>query len=1086
MKPCLTVYKASAGSGKTFTLAIQYIKLLIISDNPNAYSNILAVTFTNKATAEMKERIIEQLYGIWKALPSSDNYLQILQKELKDYGCEMNSDIIRERAGKALMCILHDYNRFRVETIDSFFQTILKNLAHELNLVANFKVDLNDKEVLNESVDRIIDRLHLTPDIMNLIMDYVNDRITNNQTWDISNEVKGFGACIFKQEYLSNEDTLKEVLTDSHKIRTIREEFERQKQAASDYQKSAVEHYNEELHAYGIDNKIFSFGNDINSYLKKLEDIENEIKFGNRLQGFVNDYENMLKSADKKDPQMISLAKHFSQLLGEVRQVQLVARQLYSTSMLALKHLNPLRLLGVINKEVTQLNTEKNRFLLAKTPLLLNELVDDSDAPFIYEKIGAHLNHIMIDEFQDTSWQQWNNFKVLLKEGMSKGHENLIVGDIKQSIYRWRDGDWSILNNIGTEFKSYNPEIKSLTHNFRSERRIINFNNALFKKAASALDKLGNDAETSISNAYNDVEQQSPSLKSEQGCVEINFNKMTGRSRDPEGEMLMLDEMCLKIKELHQQGVEYHDMAIILREKKLSQQIIEAMESKIPDANPVSDEAFLLKSSLSVNLIINVLRFLNNTDERIAINFLTFYYNSLIKQNSFGMNDLAIQKKELNNYLPKELTDRQEELRQLPLYELNEEIYRIFELEQIHEEDAYLFTYFDNLINYLHDNPADLNSFLKYWEDILSVKSIPSGTIGGIRILTIHKSKGLQFHTVFMPYCDWKVEAEKNSNGPNNLLWCKPETAPYNKLPIIPITPGNAMAESIFKKEYEEEHLQRRIENLNLLYVAFTRSEKNLYVWADTRYVINSSEYTVGDLLYTNLPNELSGVNITTDNEGKIKTFQYGSAVFAKEKSEEKNNNRLKIKYTPKECRMHSYNARIDFCQSLKAEEFIESMANNEEKDAHTNDKRRMGIQLHYIFSQIHTHDDIDKVLTQLDIDGKISSQYEKEELANMVRIAINDTRVNHWFDGSMKLYNECPILSKQYNKESGKYQIYRPDRVMIGKDCIYIADFKFGEPRKEYKNQIKEYMNQLQLMEPEKTVKGYLWYITTNKIEEV
>jgi ATP-dependent exoDNAse (exonuclease V) beta subunit len=192
MKPCLTVYKASAGSGKTFTLAIQYIKLLIISDNPNAYSNILAVTFTNKATAEMKERIIEQLYGIWKALPSSDNYLQILQKELKDYGCEMNSDIIRERAGKALMCILHDYNRFRVETIDSFFQTILKNLAHELNLVANFKVDLNDKEVLNESVDRIIDRLHLTPDIMNLIMDYVNDRITNNQTWDISNEVKVF------------------------------------------------------------------------------------------------------------------------------------------------------------------------------------------------------------------------------------------------------------------------------------------------------------------------------------------------------------------------------------------------------------------------------------------------------------------------------------------------------------------------------------------------------------------------------------------------------------------------------------------------------------------------------------------------------------------------------------------------------------------------------------------------------------------------------------------------------------------------------------------------------------------------------
>lgn len=218
MKSSLTVYKASAGSGKTFTLAIQYIKTLIEQESRHAYSHILAVTFTNKATAEMKDRILQQLYGIWKGLPSSANYLESLQKELRADGIELPEEEIRSRAGSALCHILHDYNRFRVETIDSFFQSVLKNLAHELSLTANLKVDLNDKEVLHAAVDHIMERLHLTPTILNWILEYVDDRISNNERWDIAREVKSFAAWIFKEAYLAREHEMREVLRENKRI----------------------------------------------------------------------------------------------------------------------------------------------------------------------------------------------------------------------------------------------------------------------------------------------------------------------------------------------------------------------------------------------------------------------------------------------------------------------------------------------------------------------------------------------------------------------------------------------------------------------------------------------------------------------------------------------------------------------------------------------------------------------------------------------------------------------------------------------------------------------------------------------------
>lgn len=258
MKSSLTVYKASAGSGKTFTLAIQYIKTLIEQESRRAYSHILAVTFTNKATAEMKDRILQQLYGIWKGLPSSANYLESLQKELRADGIELPEEEIRSRAGSALCHILHDYNRFRVETIDSFFQSVLKNLAHELSLTANLKVDLNDKEVLHAAVDHIMERLHLTPTILNWILEYVNDRISNNERWDIAREVKSFAAWIFKEAYLAREHEMREVLRENKRIGELRTALNYELHASLDVVQSAAANFRAEMEAWGLGFDQFS------------------------------------------------------------------------------------------------------------------------------------------------------------------------------------------------------------------------------------------------------------------------------------------------------------------------------------------------------------------------------------------------------------------------------------------------------------------------------------------------------------------------------------------------------------------------------------------------------------------------------------------------------------------------------------------------------------------------------------------------------------------------------------------------------------------------------------------------------------
>ena len=1074
----LFVYKASAGSGKTFTLAIQYIKTLIAQEARNAYSHILAVTFTNKATAEMKDRILQQLYGIWKGLPSSESYLAALRGELHKDGLQPSTEDIRRRAGNALRNILHDYDRFRVETIDSFFQSVMKNLAHELGLTANLRVDLNDAEVLDAAVNRIMENLHLTPVVLNWILEYVDDRIANNERWDVAREVKGFAAWIFKEAYLTHGQKLREALKDNRRIGELRAALNEELQAAADIMQSAAAHFREELERYGLTCDRFKFGNTIETYLRRIEQGQLDAEFGVRLQSYAEQPDNLLKKADAGNAALREAAACFGGLLGELRSLQQECVVRHTSAALALKHLNPLRLLGVIDEEVTALNHENNRFLLAKTPILLNELIEDNDAPFIFEKMGACFQHVMIDEFQDTSAMQWKNFKILLLESMASGLGNLIVGDVKQSIYRWRNGDWTILNNIGKEMSAQRLEIRNLDTNHRSGQRIIRFNNRLFETAAGLLDRLAPDAATKIADAYADVKQKWPEGKREEGYVQVRF--FDEKDKEGDWETQMLDELCDAVARLHQSGLPYGEMAILLRKRKHADPVIRRFADRLPDVKIVSDEAFLLSSSLGVNILIAAMRWMTDPDDRVSLAFLALHAGA----DAEDVNRLILCPPE--QQLPEAFTRHLDRLRQMPLYELQEALYRIFRLERIAGEDAYLFSYFDHLTAYLQDNPSDMGSFLAFWDESLSRESIPSGEVDGVRIFTIHQSKGLQFHTVFVPYCHWDIEQDsKGFNRRNDLLWCETHQPPYDTLPVLPITVEARMRDSIFRKEYEEEHLQRRVDALNTLYVAFTRAEKNLFAYCRTRYALDERS-TTGDLIYQALPREEAGAAETEGDNGETALFTYGQPVAGQAQQRKQPDNRMVADYVPEQVAMHSYEARITFCQSNRAEEFLEVLAGAEEaRPPHTN-KRRTGILMHKIFSTIHTVRDVERALLQLETEGQIGTRQEKETLKQQVEKALKHPGVARWFDGTLAVYNECPILSREYNEATGKYETYRPDRVMFAPDEVTVVDFKFGTPREEYRRQVAGYMEQLRQMEPGRQVKGYLWYILNNRLEEV
>ncbi|WP_196030648.1 UvrD-helicase domain-containing protein, partial [Bacteroides uniformis] len=750
----LLVYKASAGSGKTFTLAVEYIKHLII--NPHAYRQILAVTFTNKATAEMKERILTQLYGIWKGAPSSEAYLERIKNyKLKikgEGGGGLTDKEIRQRAGIALQYMLHDYSRFRVETIDSFFQSVMRNLARELELSPNLSIELNNSEVLSDAVDSLIEKLTPTSPVLAWLLDYIDERIRDDKRWNVSNEVKSFGRNIFDESYIERGEKLRQCLRTPNTLKLYRDVLRDMETEALEQMKSFYDQFEGELEGHALTPEDLKGGaRGIGSYFRKLRDgrLSDKDVLNATLQNSLADAKNWATKTSSRKDDIICLAKtSLIPLLQEAERMRPQRNRTLNSCRLSLQHLNKLQLLNHIDEEVRTLNREHNRFLLSDTNALLHKLVREGDSSFVFEKIGANIRNVMIDEFQDTSRMQWDNFRLLLLEGLSQGADSLIVGDVKQSIYRWRNGDWGILNSLGNKelnLNSFPVRVETLKTNRRSETNIIRFNNQVFTAAidylnALHLNELKEDC-LPLKRAYADVVQESPK-STEYGYVKATFLEPDDEHNYTEQTLLALGE---EVQRLLEEGVTLNDITILVRKNKNIPPIADYFDKEL-HLSVVSDEAFRLDASLAICMLMDALRCLSNPENKIAEAALMENYKLQMTNDEQSGFIIATP-------LPETFTSRRETLRLMPLYELLEELFSIFGMSRIEKQDAYLFSFFDAVTEYLQSNSSELASFIRYWDETLCSKTIPSGEMNGIRILSIHKSKGLEFHTVLIPFC---------------------------------------------------------------------------------------------------------------------------------------------------------------------------------------------------------------------------------------------------------------------------------------------------------------------------------------------
>ena len=1060
----LTVYKASAGSGKTFRLAVQYITMLI--KKPEDYRHILAVTFTNKATAEMKQRILSQLYGIGHSLKNSESYY----REVKN-SVTLNEQSIRHNALLALDMILQDYGRFRVETIDSFFQTVLRSLARELHIGANLTLELDTELVIDEAVDSFLASVEQGSDERRNVMEFVENNIDNDKSWSIDGTLKKFSQELFREIFMERGDELRRILSQPGAVA----DYKHNLTSARD---TVLPGIVEKVKAVGRDmiGAISSAGSsveELNRYVRplvqKIADgtfVDMDLSKGKTLGNCLENPDKFYDKGTLKDsPYLSNLAQErLAPLLAKAKELYDEYNYNSNSFGAALQYIHELSLLLGIRAEIDRQSQEQGRFILADTPQLLSKL-SGSDTSFVYEKTGSFIEHLMIDEFQDTSRLQWGNLRLLLWECLSIGRDCLVVGDVKQSIYRWRNSDWDILNSrMEKELAIYDPQTIPMKGNFRSQQNVIDFNNALFPRAVEMMQMHYNGqtgaSYPAIEDAYKEVEQIS-SKADGQGYVYVLAEGKKDKQAGSDDKIFQQIEE--QLDKLTAAGVEQTDIAILCRYGNQIADIAEWFAANRPDYRMISSEAFQLDSSASVRILINALRWLMDKTDNVALAQLVWERESHIIKSGLPFDRLIAQG--LENSLPQTFRDELESLRHLPLYELTEKLYSILELDRIPGQDQYVMTLFDTICQWLSRSPGEPSAFLTEWDEKLFKTPIPATDADGIRLLTIHKSKGLEFHTVIVPYCNWEVIDTHH----NERLWTNPTVDPFKGMPLLPIGFSSKLANSVFNDEYKQEAGLQTVDNLNLLYVALTRAISNLIVLSPPGRGTTMSDV----LMYA-----LSAAFDCQPDEQNQYIYEYGQIVPHTEKEKKATDNPFELKPTSQDLQLHSFPINARFRQSGESTRFVHS---TDDSDDRQEEYIQTGKLLHNLFATIRTEADINGAVDKMLSDGLIGSRSKAESLKHQISDHIAKSGVHDWFNGNYSLFNEASIIYR----DGGVLQNRRPDRVIIGPDGrAVIIDFKFGREREEYMHQVQEYMDLLRKMGYQQ-VEGHIWYVYSNKITD-
>jgi ATP-dependent exoDNAse (exonuclease V) beta subunit len=1049
-RPSFSIYDASAGSGKTYALVKEYLKIILVAKKNDAYRNILAITFTNKAVHEMKSRIVWNLSEFAEKIPDpkAAELMDILSngrrkkdnpQEWQDEPIGLSIIQIQTKAQQIIKHIIHNYAAFDISTIDKFTHKVIRAFAHDLNLPMTFEVTLDTENLLTEAVDAIIAQAGEDDVLTKLLIDFTMQKTDEDKSWDISREILDTGRLLLnennREEITHFQDkSISEFIEIKNKVAEACQVINKENSALAKSLLALIE-------KNGIDTKSFSAGH----FPNHLNNIAVE-KFNPNNKTY-HEFEDIKINKTAKDK--LEIEAIIPELLSVLETIytKFEKREFYNAF---LKNITPLSLLNTVSNELAKIQKEQNVLSIAEFNAIIYNEIQNQPAPFIYERLGERYRHFFIDEFQDTSEMQWQNLIPLIDNATSSEIEGekgtlMIVGDPKQSIYRWRGGkaeQFIELSKDKNPFNNPDKQLFTLDTNYRSYSQVIDFNNKLFYYLSSEF----NNAD--YKDLYENHSRQEENNK-KGGYVNISFiPKMETSSEDEES--LDKIEMYLKatlktIEKVKNERFEYQEIVILTR--KRAQGIALAnylIENNIPI---ISSETLMIKNSTDVQMIINVLRYLhNNSDIKAKAGFLLYIANQF--QTNMAVHDFIakgkekVKENEFELWLSEfDISLSFQDIRKKSLYEAVEIIVSKFQLKS----HAYVQYFIDIVLERDIRNQAGIADFLSYWDKNNDKFSIPSPEgKNAIRIMTIHKSKGLEFPVVIMPFAD-----EDYVRKPKDKLWLDAEEETFG-LPKVLIDNSSSVenfgeeAAAVFQEKKQEELL----DNINVLYVALTRAEEQLYVISqylepnkEGQYPYNTASFFIEYLIAIEVYNP------------SILEYEFGNkAKLSKVISFNDETNTIPTisnVLDPKDIKIARREALMWGTNQQKAIEY--------------------GNIIHEILSFVKTASDIDLAI-QNAIENGLITLNQKEVVLKSIQEIVNNKELESYFSSANEILNEQAIIQKE-----GK--TIKPDRMVLTKNKeVYLLDYKTGTHNQKYQLQLENYQNAIEKMGLKVTKKALVY----------
>lgn len=1017
-----SIYNASAGSGKTHTLVKEYLKILLMDRQDDAYKKILAITFTNKAVEEMKTRIVNSLYAFSQE-NILDKYRGMFDQLVLETG--LKERFIQDKSAKIIKSIIHNYAAFDISTIDKFTHKVIRSFAFDLNLPITFDVSLESDELLQEAVDAIIAKAGSDKELTELLIDFSLDKADNDKSWDVTRELLEVGYLLMNE---NNREEIalfeKKTLPDFVSVRNF---LKAEIQTLTSETKKIGAVALGIVESNGIDEKSFSRGTFPN-HLKAI--VNDEVKPAHKRYF---EFEDISINKTAKDRALIEA--NIPELLSLLQQVYegYAKRSFYEAF---LKNITPLSLLNTIGQELKRIQEEQNIVSITQFNSIINKEIQNQPAPFIYERLGERYRHFFIDEFQDTSEMQWLNLIPLIDNALAGEDEAgvkgtlMLVGDPKQSIYRWRGGkaeQFIELSKGENPFSNPDKETVVLGKNYRSYSEIISFNNDFFKTASK------NFSQPDYKDLYENNSFQEVNSK-EGGYVNIRFIADLDKNEDEEEVTKEAQytqatfETILKVKE---QGFLYSDIVILTRKRSDGVALANYLtEQEIPI---LSSDSLLINNATEVRLIINVLRFLRNAQDKEAKAMLLYFVAS--KQNEgVPIHDFIVEgmrlesEKDLEKWLAqKGIVISFKACRRKSLYEAVEHIVRAFLQDKA--SISYVLYFMDLVLERTIKKQYSIADFLEYWANNFHKFSIPTPEgVDAVQIMTIHKSKGLEFPVVIFPFAEedysrsnrdklWLDIEEDDIDFPKALVDSKKEVAEYGELA---------------SRLYEAKEQEILLDNLNVLYVALTRPEEQLYI-------ISRKDVTSKGELKNNMTKFFleflmsKGVYADGDFEfefGNSERLSEPSVVLQEQDAENKTIVTVKEPLEFHSIKIAQREAMMWDSVSLEAIEY--------------------GNIVHKIMSFIEVPSDLENAL-MLSIESGLIQENQKEIFEKVIKGIVTHSELQDFFSGNGRVYNERVIISAAHKNSV-------PDRVLVDGNQVYLLDYKTGKEEKKHHTQIEDY----------------------------